>query len=239
MTGKSELHLQSPNPTWDTPPAYTSSVTIDLRSDSGLRLDLLRELKRGSLPANSQYLGCTTGILLFPGTGVRIFHGRRDHQYALQVASSYSICRHEVELCRQQLFADARNVRVLCLEICFKVREIGAGWNGRNGTARSAHQLENGKRDRPQFRLNAVGLPWHAETDNGAGLLRVRVVLDRAFLTGCGIATLRDVVGLRQLRLDALLSRKDICQLPVPFNFSTSREVLAERLQRMLAGFFF
>lgn len=234
MAAKSE-HPQNLNLASDDAPACATSVNVVLKSELGHKLDLLRESKQGVLPASSQYPRWTTGVMLIPGTDVQILHGRSDGRYRVQVGNRCdAVSMYEVELCRRQLFTDARDVRVDCMQIRFKVGEIGAGWNGRGGPASSSQQFQNGTRLRSQFRPNAVGLPWHAEWDNGAGLLRVRVMLNRPFLTRCGIATLRDVIGLRQVKLGTLLSPKDICQLPVPFSFSKSREALTERLEQML-----
>ena len=77
------------------------------------------------------------------------------------------------------------------------------------------------------------------EWDANSRTLQVLVEVDRDLLAAFGIATLRDVAGLRQVKLDALLSPEDICQLPVPWTFSKAREVLTERLQRMLEEFYF
>jgi hypothetical protein len=65
------------------------------------------------------------------------------------------------------------------------------------------------------------------------------VDVDRGFLAGFGIVALRDVIGLRRLKLDALLTSDDICKLPVQWTFSISREVLTERFQQMLEEFVF
>jgi hypothetical protein len=234
MAGKSGLLLQSPNPASDDAPACVTSVTIQLKSVLGPRMDPLRESKQGSLPTTGPYPKYRTGVLLFPGVDVQIFHGRLDGQYAVQVSSPYAISAYQVDLCRKQLFADAHNVRINCLEISFKVRDSYIGGNGNSGSASSARPLQEGKRATPYFRRNAVGHAWCAEWDAVAHILHVRVVPDRSFLNGCGIATLRDVVGLRGLNLGALLASDDICKLPVPWNFSKSREVLTDRLAGML-----
>jgi hypothetical protein len=237
MTARAELHQHSPNLALDEGPAYITSVTIELKSASNPRLDGLGQAREGLLPTNSPYPKCTTGIMLLPSVDVQILHGRSDGQYLFQIADASGIVMSQINHCLQQLFENACAVRIHCLEISFKVGDIYAdGYvvpGSSNGTRRRR------KHKRVNFRRNATGLPWLAEWDEDAFLLRVRVVPDRSFLNGCGIATLRDVVRLRQLKIGALLSPEDVCQLPVPWNFSKSREVLTERLQRMLEEFSF
>jgi|ERR1017187_4535362 hypothetical protein len=239
MKNESTLNLQTENLASDDTAACTTTVTIELKSALGPRIDPVRELKQGSLPPTSPYPQYTSGKLLFPGVDVKIFHGRLDGQYAVQVSSTYAISAYQVDLCLKQLFADARNVRINCLEISFKLRDFSAGGNGSGGSTSSVRSLQGGRRATPDFRRNAVGHAWCAEWDAVAHILHVRVVPDRSFLNGCGIVTLRDVVGLRGLSLSALLSPQDVCTLPIPWTFSKSREVLTQRLQRMLDEFYF
>jgi hypothetical protein len=234
MTAKGELPQHSPNLALDEGPAYITSVTTDLKSASSLRLDGLGQAEVRLLPTDSPYPKCTTGVMLLPSVDVQVLHGRNDGQFRLQVASPSAIFMSEVTGCQQLLFDNARDVRIHCLEIYFKVGDIYADGYGVAVTSGSTRRPRKHKRDNSNFRRNATGLPWHAEWDEGAFLLRVRVVPDRYFLTQCGLATLRDVVCLRQLKIGALLSPEDVCQLPVPWNFSKSREVLTARLQRML-----
>jgi hypothetical protein len=238
MAAKSE-HPQNLNPAWDDSPAHIPSLTIDLKSAQRPRLDHLSEAQQLVLPATSLYPRRTSGLLVIPGTFVEIYHGRDDGQCRLRMINRHVIYQGDVNLFMKQLFAEASNVRNYSLKVFFRVRDFGAGGNGSNGSAISARRLEDGKQATLKFRRNSIGHAWHAGWDAEAGALEIRVALDRTFLTGCGIVTLRDVVGLRRLSLSALLSPQDICQLPVPWNFSESREALTERLQRMLEGFYF
>jgi hypothetical protein len=224
----------------DDAPACTTSVTIDLKSVLGPQMDFLRESKQGALPTSSPYPRYTTGVLLFPGTNVRILHGRSDGHYRVQVGNSCdAVSMYEVNLCLQHLFTDASKVRIQCLKISFKVRDFYAVGNGSSGSASSPRPRQEGKRATPEFPLNAAGLPWYVEWDAYRRSLQILVEVDRDFLAGFGIVALRDVVGLRRLKLGELLSPEDIEKLPVPRTFSTSREVLSTRLQRMLAEFNF
>ena len=208
--------------------ACITRVTIELTSSEPPLLHQLSDVKPVELPSRSPYRCSTSGFCCLDGNRVQILHGAPGDKCRVHISGPAVTWLDGEELRREikVLFPEARSQRLGNVELCLKAYDprVTPEPFGDPVSDRTPSRT-------PKSECNVAGLLWNVILVERDTRLLIRVELDRPFLAGRGVRSVKDVFRLRALALRELISPREMEMLPLPSAFTSSPEELAEEFE--------